>query len=279
MKLFHFLFLIGIGIYTFFQSFGAPAQSLSVYAFQNGVHFKTVKERVQVLKKLGYDGIGSAKLSHSNLSLPDRLKAYEKAGLKIFSFYIGGKLSSEGHTYQSEIPEAIKQLKGHDTVLELYLQGSKKSNTDEQAIAFVQEIADLAEKSGLRVVLYPHAGFYIDTLSDAIRVARKCRRNNVGVMFNLCHYLKVEPKNDLKATLLEAKDLLWQVSTSGAEIGGTNWGQLIQTLDRGDFDQKTLFQILNEIGFSGNVGFQCYAIRGNSRENLKRSMDAWKKLK
>ena len=279
MKLFHFLFLIGVGIFTLYQSFAAPAKSLPVYAFQNGVNFKTVKERVKVLEELGYDGIGSAKLSKSDLSLPDRLKAYEKAGLKIFSFYIGGKLSSEGHTYQSEIPEAITQLKGHDTVLELYLQGSKKSNTDEQAIAFVQEIADLAEKSSLRVVLYPHAGFYIDTLSDAIRVARKCRRNNVGVMFNLCHYLKVEPKNDLKATLLEAKDLLWQVSTSGAEIGGTNWGQLIQTLDRGDFDQKTLFQILNEIGFSGNVGFQCYAIRGNSRENLKRSMDAWKKLK
>lgn len=279
MKLFHFLFLIGVGIFTLYQSFAAPAKSLPVYAFQNGVHFKTVKERVKVLEELGYDGIGSAKLSQSDLSLPDRLKAYEKAGLKIFSFYIGGKLSSEGHTFQSEIPEAIRQLKGHDTILELYIQGSKKNNTDEQAIAFVQKIADLAEKSGLRVVLYPHAGFYIDTLSDAIRVARKCRRNNVGVMFNLCHFLKVEPKANLKATLLEAKDLLWQVSTSGAEMGGTNWGQLIQTLDRGDFDQKALFQILDEIGFSGNVGFQCYAIRGNSRENLKRSMDAWKKLK
>ena len=278
MKLFHFIFLIGVGIFTLYQSFGAPAKALPIYAFQNGVHFKTVKERVQVLKELGYDGIGSAKLSQSDLSLPDRLKAYEKAGLKIFSFYIGGKLSSEGHTFQSEIPEAIRQLKGHDTILELYIQGSKKSNTDEQAITFVQKIADLAEKSGLRVVLYPHAGFYIDTLSDAIRVARKCRRNNVGVMFNLCHFLKVEPKANLKATLLEGKDLLWQVSTSGAEIGGTNWGQLIQTLDRGDFDQKALFQILDEIGFSGNVGFQCYAIRGDSRENLKRSMDAWKKL-
>ena len=279
MKLFHFLFLIGVGIFTLYQSFAAPAKSLPVYAFQNGVNFKTVKERVKVLEELGYDGIGSAKLSHSNLSLPDRLKAYEKAGLKIFSFYIGGKLSSEGHTFQSEIPEAIRQLKGHDTILELYIQGSKKNNTDKQAIAFVQKIADLAEKSGLRVVLYPHAGFYIDTLSDAIRVARKCRRNNVGVMFNLCHFLKVEPEANLKATLLEGKDLLWQVSTSGAEIGGTNWGQLIQTLDRGDFDQKALFQILDEIGFSGNVGFQCYAIRGDSRENLKRSMDAWKKLR
>ena len=91
MKLFHFLFLIGVGIFTLYQSL-LPAKSLPVYAFQNGVNFKTVKERVKVLEELGYDGIGSAKLSKSDLSLPDRLKAYEKAGLKIFSFYIGGKL-------------------------------------------------------------------------------------------------------------------------------------------------------------------------------------------
>ena len=183
--------------------------------------------------------------------MPDRLKAYEKAGLKIFSFYIGGKLSSEGYTYQSEIPESITQLKGHDTVLELYLQGSKKSNTDEQAIACVQEIADLAEKSGRRVVLYPHAGFYIDTLSDAIRVARKCRRNNVGVMFNLCHYLKVEPKNALKATLLEAKDLLWQVSTSGADIGGTNWDNLSRHSIVEILTRKLFFRFSMKSDFQG----------------------------
>ena len=249
-----------------------------VFAFQNGVHFKTTSERVKVLKELGYDGIGSAKLTQSDLPLLERLKLYEDAGLKLFSFYVGGRLGKNGHSYAKEISEAIAQLKGQDTILELYIQGSKTSHTDEQAVAFVQEIADQAKDSGLRVVLYPHAGFYVDTIGDAVRVARKCKRDNVGVMFNLCHYLKVEPKTDLKAALTEAKPLLWQVSTSGAEIGGNNWGQLIQTLDRGTFDQNNLFQILRDLGFSGNVGFQCYAIRGDSRENLKRSIEAWNKI-
>ena len=249
-----------------------------VFAFQNGVHLKTTSERVKVLKELGYDGIGSAKLTQSDLPLLERLKFYEDAGLKLFSFYVGGRLGKNGHSYAKEISEAIAQLKGRDTILELYIQGSKTSHTDEHAVAFVQEIADQAKDSGLRVVLYPHAGFYVDTIGDAVRVARKCKRDNVGVMFNLCHYLKVEPKTDLKAALTEAKPLLWQVSTSGAEIGGNNWGQLIQTLDRGTFDQNNLFQILREIGFSGNVGFQCYAIRGDSRENLKRSIEAWNKI-
>ena len=256
----------------------SKTKAWQVFAFQNGVHFKTTSERVKVLKELGYDGIGSAKLTQSDLPLLERLKHYEDAGLQLFSFYVGGRLGKNGYSYAKEISEAIAQLKGRDTILELYIQGSKTSHTDEHAVAFVQEIADQAKDSGLRVVLYPHAGFYLDTIGDAVRVARKCKRDNVGVMFNLCHYLKVEPKTDLKAALTEAKPLLWQVSTSGAEIGGNNWGQLIQTLDRGTFDQNNLFQILRELGFSGNVGFQCYAIRGDSRENLKRSIEAWNKI-
>jgi len=256
----------------------AKTDTWPVFAFQNGVHFKTVMERIKVLKELGYDGIGSAKLSQSDLPLTQRLKLYDEAGLKLFSFYVGGRLGANGHSYDKEISQAIKDLKGRETILELFVQGSKKSNTDEQAVAFVREIADQAEESGLRIVLYPHAGFYVDTLGDAVRVARKCKRDNVGVMFNLCHYLKVEPKTDLKAALTDAKPLLWQVSTSGAKKGGNNWGQLIQTLDRGDYDQKSLFQMLRELGFQGNVGFQCYAIRGDSRENLKRSIEAWNKL-
>jgi sugar phosphate isomerase/epimerase len=256
----------------------AKPEVLPVFAFQNGVHFKTVKERIKVLKELGYDGIGSAKLSQSDLPLPQRLKLYDEAELKLFSFYVGGRLGAKGHSYGKEISQAIKELNGRDTILELYVLGSKKNNTDEQAVAFVREIADQAKKSGLRIVLYPHAGFYVDTLGAAVRVARKCQRDNVGVMFNLCHYLKVEPKTDLKAALTDAKTLLWQVSTSGAKKGGTNWGQLIQTLDRGDYDQKALFQMLRELGFQGNIGFQCYSIRGDSRENLKRSIEAWNKL-
>ena len=270
IALFPFLFLVG--------QLASKPEAWPVFPFQNGVHFKTVKERIKVLKELGYDGIGSAKLSQSDLALPERLKLYDEAGLKFFSFYVGGRLGTNGHSYSKEIRQAIKELKGRDTILELYVQGSKRANTDEQAVTFVREIADQARESGLRIVLYPHAGFYVDTLGSAVRVARKCKRDNVGVMFNLCHYLKVEPKTDLKAALTEAKPLLWQVSTSGAKKGGNSWGQLIQTLDRGDYNQKALFQMLRDLGFEGNVGFQCYAIQGDSRDNLKRSIGAWNQL-
>ena len=143
----------------------------------------------------------------------------------------------------------------------------------------MQEIADHAKAHGVKIVLYPHTGFYIDRLSDAVRIARKAKRDNVGVMFNLCHFLRVEPKTDLAAALKDAGPLLWRVSTSGAEIDGTSWGQLIQTVDRGNYDQVALRAQLRAVGFQGPVGFQCYAIRGDSKTNLQRSINAWNKLK
>ena len=96
-------------------------------------------------------------------------------------------------------------------------------------------------------------------------------------MFNLCHFLKVEPNADLQKTLESAGDLLWRVSTCGADTDGKSWSQLIQTLDRGSFDQVTFLKLLREIGFSGDIGLQCYAIRGDTKQNLNRSIAAWRK--
>ena len=271
------ILISAIIVISFAADICAESTKWPLFAFQNGVHFKTVEERVKVLKELGYDGIGSADPSAGE-QLQQRLKVYDEAKLKLFSFYVGGKLGANGHSYNPVITEMIAGLKGRDTVIELYVQGSKKDNTDEQAVAFVREIADQAQKSGLKVVLYPHAGFYIDRIGDAVRVAKKTGRENVGVMFNLCHFLNVEPKSDLKAALENAKPLLWRASISGAEVGARSWGQLIQTLDRGSFKQESVLELLRGVGFDGVIGLQCYAIRGDSRDNLRRSMEAWKKL-
>ena len=129
---------------TSFLHLSAKNETWPVYAFQNGVHFKSAEERVKVLKELGYDGIGSARVRDA-LPLPQRLKLYDEAGLKLFSFYVGGRLGPKGHSYGKETSQAIKELKGRDTILELFVQGNKKSNTDEQAVAFVREIADQAK--------------------------------------------------------------------------------------------------------------------------------------
>ena len=259
------------------SGFGAdapPKFAPEFFVFENGVRFGPTEKQIEVLKGLGFDSLGSAK-PHN---LPGRIKLHQASGLRISSLYIGGKIGGgrDVKAINPAIPESIRQLQGQDTIIELTVQRGPE-NTDAAAVAFVREVADLAKESGLRVVLYPHAGFYVDTLSDAVRIARLSGRENVGAMFNLCHFLKVEPNADLRKTLASAGDLLWRVSTCGADTNGQNWGELIQTLDRGSFDQVAFLKFLREIGYSGDVGLQCYAIRGDPKNNLARSIAVWRK--
>ena len=242
-----------------------------LFVFQNGVHFSTSAERIAVLKALGYDGIGSARPG----DLANRVEAYSAADLSFFSVYVGAKLQGEGMTVPEQIVKSIAELKGSGTVIELFVQGSKKANTDDEAVAFVRKVAALAEESQLKVVLYPHSNFYIDKLSDAVRIANKADRKNVGVMFNLCHFLKVEPTSDLASELKAAGDLLWRVSLSGASKGGKQWSELIQPLGKGDYDVRAVLDLLDQVGYKGPVGLQCYGIKGDCRVNLKQSISAW----
>lgn len=52
------------------------------------------------------------------------------------------------------------------------------------------------------------------------------------------------------------------------------WDKLIQTLDRGQYDVFGFLKALRTTGY----GLQCYAIKGDRRENLKRSIGAWREF-
>jgi len=244
---------------------------LEFFAFQNGVHFGSDKAAAEALKEIGYSGIGSAKLP----GLKERIATYREHGLKIHSIYVGAVMKKgEEAKLDPKIVEAMRLL-DEGAVIEFTLRGNP---TDEEAAALMRSVADEAAKRKQSVVLYPHSNFFVDTVGDGVRIAKLADRPNLGVMFNLCHFLKVEPKSDLRETLTAAKPWLRQMSTCGADTGGTSWGQLIQPLDKGSFDQKALFKMLDELGFKGKVGLQCYAIKGDSKTNLTRSFAAWKKL-
>ncbi len=247
----------------------APA----LYPFQNGMRFESVDEGVHLIKELGYQGVGSVYPK----DLAKFKAACDKEGLKIFSIYAGGTVNADGFSYGEEVTAAIAMLKGTDTLVELNVQRGKDPN-DAQAITFVKEIAGKAKEAGLKVVLYPHAGFHIERVDHALRIARATGCDNVGVTFNLCHFLKVQPTDDLPAALVAAKPLLWSISLCGADADGKDWNTLIRPLDEGNFDQSLLLGRLREIGFKGPVGLQFFNIKIDPKQNLTRSMEAWKKL-
>lgn len=247
----------------------APA----LYPFQNGMRFASVDEGVQLIKELGFQGVGSVYPK----DLGKFKTACDKEGLKIFSIYVGGTVNADGFRYGEEVTAAITLLKGTDALVELFMQRGKNPD-DRQAVAFVKDIASKAKEAGLKVVLYPHADFHVERVDHALRIAKASDCDNVGVAFNLCHFLKVQPTDDLTATLEAAKPLLWSVSLCGADADGKDWNALIRPLDEGTFDQSTLLRCLLQVGYLRPIGLQCFNIKIDPKQNLTRSMEAWRKL-
>jgi len=102
---------------------------------------------------------------------------------------------------------------------------------------------------------------------------------NVGGSFNVCHWLKVEGDIDYRPILKESLPYLFVVSTCGAESSDTKtmgWDKLVQPLDRGSFDNYTLWKYLKEIGYTGPIGLRGYRIQGDPEENLAASVNTWK---
>ncbi len=260
----------------------APAEGLTnpLFVLGNGVQdpaYPTAEAQAALLKELGYDGIGPSGV-HGTAEM---LKAFDAQGLKVYALYVGANIDTDQPKFDPLLKDAIAGLGGHGTYVWLTIRSRQhppsSTRGDERAVEIVREVADMAEAAGVKVALYPHVGFYVARVEDAVRIADKVDRPSVGVTFNLCHWLKQDGPNGLQERLESARPRLFLVTINGADPEG-NWDRIIQTLDRGSFDVYGVLKTLKQIGYSGPIGLQCYAIPGDKRENLVRSMRAWKQF-
>ena len=224
----------------------AEVLSNPFFAMDTGTHdatHKTPEDQVALARETGFAGVGPT--YRNDPDLQQWITACDKYHEKLFALYMPLQLDD--------------------------VSGSLKS------IQKAAEALQIAKNAGLRVALYPHMGVYVQRVEDAVRLVEKTRRDNVGVTFNLCHWLKVDGK-DLNATLDTAQKHLFCVTLNGADTGGTSWKQLIQPLDQGTYDVKPLLAKLHAMNYPGPGGLQLYGVGGDAGANLKHSMEAWKKL-
>lgn len=241
---------------------------------------RTLPEQAALLRELGYGGVGHLWLD----SIKERLESLDAAGLKLFQITMQVSMKEGAPPYDRQKLEAVLPLlKGRGVQLCLLMQGMPPSDPsgDGRGVAVVREIADLAKDSGTEVLLYPHANDWLEKVSDAVRIAEKADRPNVGIMFNLCHWLKVDKEENLRPVLASALPRLRAVSINGAdraEAIHAGTGDWLQPLDKGSYDVSQVLRTLAELGYRGPVGLQCYGIGGDARDHLTRSMAAWKRL-
>ena len=239
-----------------------------------------------MLRELGYDGYGGRALDEI---MPPAVAAQ---GLKFFNGYHVLDLKPDQPTPDAKLRAWLVAMRGTDTVLWLALNKISRADgsfytisspeADATVIAQLRALAEVAHANGVRIALYPHTGFWLARVDDALRLANALDRPDLGVTFNLCHWLKVEgAERDPVPVLRAALPRLMFVTISGADAGDTRamgWDRLIQPLDAGTYDLAGFVRTLQSISYAGPVGFQGYNIKAEPREALARSMSAWRKF-
>ena len=240
---------------------------------------RSFAEQAVMLKELGYPGVGHIWLD----KVDERLKTLDAAGLRLFQITMTVDITPGKPPYdEAKFKETLALVKGRQVQFLLIFNGAKPgdASAEEHGVAVIRAMSAAVADSGSQLLLYPHTGNWIERIEYATHVAAQVDRPNVGVMFNLCHWLRVDKQRAYKPLLAQAMPWLWAVSINGADTfdDKDGWARYIQPLDKGSFDVGGLLRTLKELGYKGSVGLQCYGIGGDTREHLERSMTAWRKL-
>jgi sugar phosphate isomerase/epimerase len=245
------------------------------FVFEDGLGAQTVplRTRLAMVKRVGFDGVEleGAQNFQERLHTADRLK------MKVFCLYVGVEVRNSHIIFEPGMRQAIGLLEGRQTMITLTVRGSSGPRTETLAVDAVRTVCDWAARSGLRVALYPHCGMYVSRPEEALRIIFEAGRKNLGMSFNLCHWLMCDSLSNLQQVLKEAMPYLFMVSINGADPHG-DWNRLIQPLGSGNYDVEGFLKTLIALGYRGPIGLQCYQIPGDPESNLSRSMHAWREM-
>ena len=240
---------------------------------------------IPLLKELGYDGLGAVPRDAAALA-----SAAKDAGLRLYTVYLTVQWEASKPALTAEIQQTIDALQGHGSALWIAIASVQRDGKaiprssedgDKVACEKLRELADYASPRGVKIALYHHTGSWLESFNDCLRVADKVNRPAVGVTFNLCHWLKSDAPREPQYVLKMAIPRLMFVTINGADSGETqkmDWKRLIQPLGAGSYDMLFFLRILRSSGYRGPIGLQGYGIKMETRELLRKSIEAWKDL-
>ena len=244
--------------------------------------YNTFDKQVELVKKAGFDGIEINQIE----SFDGMKSALDQFQFKGSYFYVKLQL---GEPIDNRLESAINKLKGTNTIIAPYILADTKRfkpnspEGDSEAIKLLQLISMWSKKSGLQVAIYPHFSFYVERTDHALQLAQKVNRKNVGLSFNLCHWLattSLTERIDLKSHLKELKPYLKMITISGANDiisqKKSIFDDYILPLDTGNFDTYDLVKFMvKTIKYKNPIGVQCYNIKGNKPQLIKNTMMVW----
>ncbi|MHA4845004.1 sugar phosphate isomerase/epimerase family protein [Flavitalea antarctica] len=275
-----------------FSVVACAAQALRnpVYALHNMIKgdsvYNTPDKQVGYVKQAGFDGIEISGLE----SFESMYEAIKTTGVKAGYFYF--KLNLDTPYIDPGLPGYIRQLKGTKFILAPYIPNTKANpagthGADTLVIRLLRDLAGWAESAGLQVAIYPHRFFYVERFDHAVALARQVNKSNLGVSFNLCHWLATtnsEERATLQTQLKTAAPHIKMIIINGANNVVSQkpviWEDYILPLGSGDFDTYGLLRYaLVDLKMKVPVAIQCYNIKSNKAQLVQTSIRQWQTYK
>ncbi len=285
----HTILLLFFALLINTSSFGQAQQLDNVfYCFNNCFRSlpnapESFNEQAALIKKLGYDGLAG----HESTDYFELRQALDKVGLEMPEYYAAISIDDNDEiVYNESLKGILRDSRDRDLLLTIHLHSEKYMNKQEDGDKLfaegVRKLADFCVPLHIKIAIYPHVSFYCEKVDHSVKLAKMIDRENVGVVFNTCHLLKVEGEKGWKKKAKEALPYLFMVSLNGANSGDTQnmgWDQLIQALGEGTFDTYELVKFLKDRGYKGAFGLQCYNIKQDCEIALTTSQNTWKNYK
>ena len=288
--MYRFVLSVLLLIFTIHQAF---TQKLANHFFvlHNAIRgdsvYKTFDQQVALIKSIGYDGVEINQLE----SFEGMKAALDKHQFKGSYLYL--KINVDQPQLDERLESIVAQLKGSGTILAPFMVSDAKKfkpsshEADAHLTELLEQLGKWAQKSNLPVALYPHHGFYVETIDHARSLVKAVDMKNVGLSFNLCHWLATTPlaeRNDWENDLKTLKPYLKMVTISGANQvdskAKTPWDDYILPLGTGTYDTYGLVKYLvKDLKYKGPIGVQCYNIKADKPDLLRSTRQVWQTYK
>lgn len=255
----------------------------------------SLEEQVALVKSVGYDDYYLTGAVNDVGKFERYLKASLDAGLGFNAAFECFDVKKTPKPEDLEhVEQVVSQLPDYAR-LEIALVCDGMGNNvgdasqDDRALAWLGPISCILEKYNIEASLYPHFAFLLETLEDAIRLARKVDHPKMKVMFTSYHWFRVRNceargQPDYPDLFTEAGNLLNAVNLCGSRVlekeedavGGMN--PSIEPIDAGTKDVPGILAELERIGFTGPIGIQGYSVNDSPESALRRSFSQLKQL-
>ncbi|MBO2942409.1 TIM barrel protein [Paenibacillus sp. F411] len=239
--------------------------------------------RCEMIKELGFDAMYLTYWGKQSWEEALNLRSvHEKYGLGVAGMNAVVEIEEEVNDQSNaQILSLLRELEGCPAV-ELSLKASahpvcSDESRDHYALQWLEAALQIAEERGIRLLLYPHCGHWLERTEDAVRLCRQLPHPLLGMTFSGYHWYVADGEG-LRNKLKLAMPYLGLVNKCGSrKIPGIQAGlpATIETLDAGELDNFVLLSWLQKLGYQGPIGFQGYAAGGDVYSKLRRNLEAY----